>query len=79
MNISKGDTGILTFGNNSTSKVKCIEVDNYSSLPKDYWFEYEEDENNRPLVHPEFGKSDLIKSSILLPEFIASVSFKKTN
>lgn len=70
--MEKGATGTITFGDNSTAKVKLVERQTYpaSGMPTDYWLEYAEGETNKKLVHPDFGTSSLIKSEILLPEFL---------
>ena len=77
MNLKVKDKGIITFRDNTTSKVILVEIEKYSSMPNDYWFEYEEQETNRPLIHPDIKKPH-IKSSILLPEGMVSMVFKKT-
>ena len=78
MNYKINDTGVITF-DSSSSKVKLVDIDTYpaSGMRSDYWFEYLDDETNRPLVHPDFGKDDMIKSSILLPEGLVYKVFTK--
>lgn len=66
----KGRTGVITFGDGSTSKIKVVDVETYTYLPTDYWLEYAEGETNKPLVHPDYGTSPLIKSELLIPEMI---------
>ena len=70
--MNAGDLGTITFGDNSTARVKFIEEKTYpaTGMPSDYWLEYAEGETNRKLVHPDFGTKDFIKSEILLPEFL---------
>lgn len=72
MVIEAGKTGVLSFGDGSKSRVKLVEIEYSKSgmFPTDYWLEYAEDETHRPLVHPDFGKNDIIKTEILLPEFL---------
>ena len=79
MNINVGDKGVLTFGDNTKARVKVVDIDTHSYVPTDYWFEYEEGETNKQIVHPEFGKQSYIKSSVVLPETLVSMVFKKTN
>ena len=73
-----GKTGTLTFGDGSSAKVIFVAKDNYpaSGMPSDYWLEYAKGETNKSLVHPDFGKSPLIKSEILLPEFLFNMVVK---
>lgn len=66
----EGKTGILTFGDNTLAKIKVVKKQTYSSMPNDYWLEYQEGETNRQIVHPDYGNSPHIISEILLPEFI---------
>jgi hypothetical protein len=79
MNLNQNDTGILKFGDNTTARVKVVSVDHSRSgmFPTNYWFEYEDGETNRQIVHPDLGKIDLIKSSILLPEGLVTMVFIK--
>lgn len=65
-----GKTGTMKFKNGTTARVRIKEIDQYNILPfpNDYWLEYMEGETNKLLVHPGYGKNDLIKSEILLPE-----------
>lgn len=79
MNLEVNDTGILTFGDNTTARVKVVSVDHSRSgmFPTDYWFEYEEGETNKQIVHPDLGKLDLIKSSVVLPEGLVRMVFTK--
>ena len=73
--MKKGQTGTLNWGKNETSRVKIVDIDTYSSLPSDVWMEYLDDETHRPLVHPEFGASPIIKASILLPAAVVDMVF----
>lgn len=68
MTLEIGQTGIMTWADGTTSKVRVVGKETYSFMPNDYWFEYVEGETNKQLVHPDFGVSDFIKSEILLPE-----------
>lgn len=70
-----GQTGTITWGNGTTSKVIISHIDTYSCLPTDYWLSYAEGETNRPIVHPDFGKLDLIKTELVLPEGLMDMSF----
>lgn len=69
----KGDTGTITFGNGTTSKVVITSVQTYpsSGMPADIFFTYQESETNRPLKHPDFG------DSFPLPEGLADQVFTK--
>jgi hypothetical protein len=79
MNLQENDKGTLSFGDGSSARVYIMEIEHSRSgmFPSDYWFEYEEGETNRQIVHPDFGKSLIIKSSIVLPEELVSMIFKK--
>ena len=79
MNLNQNDTGVLKFGDNSTARVKVVSIDYSPSgfLSTDYWFEYEEGETNRQIVHPDLGKTPIIKSSIVLPEKLVELVFVK--
>lgn len=63
--------GTITFGDGTKSKVTMTKQDNYSSMPSDYWFVYQEGETNRPLVHP------MLEGGFLLPEVIMHQVFKE--
>jgi hypothetical protein len=73
MNLKQGDTGVITFGDNTTAKVKVEKVQDYPSagLPSDYFFSYQEGETNRQIVHPD------IKDMFPLPEFLVEKVFTK--
>lgn len=79
MNLNQNDTGILKFSDNTTARVKVVSVDHSNSrmFPTDYWFEYEDNETNRQIVHPDLGKTPIIKSSIVLPEELVRMVFVK--
>ena len=64
----EGKTGIITWGDKTTSKVIVKKIQYYSYIPNDYWLDYAEDETHRPLIHPDYGKVDEIIAPILLPE-----------
>jgi len=61
-------TGIITWSDKTISKVFIKEVEVYSHLPANYWLDYVDGEVHRPIIHPEWGIKDYIKSPILLPE-----------
>lgn len=63
-----GQNCTLKFGDGTSAKVELVSIDTHSFMPSDYWFKYQDDETNKQLVHPDFGKQDYIKSEILLPE-----------
>jgi hypothetical protein len=79
MNLNQNDTGILKFGDNTTARVKVVSVEHSRSgmFPTDYWFEYEDGETNRQIIHPDLGSLDIIKSSIVLPEGLVAMVFIK--
>ena len=74
-----GVKGTIEFKDGTKSRVILKDIDTYpaSGMPPDYWFGYQEDETHRPVVHPDFGKKDFIKSEILLPELFAFRVFEK--
>lgn len=65
-----GKTGTMKFKNGTTARVRIVDIDTYKNFTPDYWLEYMEGETNKLLVHPGYGKNDLIKSEILLPEVL---------
>jgi hypothetical protein len=71
-----GDLGIIKWGNGTTSKVRIVDVETYSFMSTDYWLEYLDTEENRPLIHPDYGKEDIIKSQILLPEGLMDLVYE---
>jgi hypothetical protein len=73
MNLEKGDTGVITFGDKSTAKVVVENVRTYPStgMPADVFFKYQEGETNKKLTHPDFGER------FPLPEEIIALVFKK--
>jgi len=75
MTLQVGQTGTMNWADGTSSKVKVVGVESYSFMPTDYWFEYEQGETNKQLVHPDFGKSDFIKAEILLPEGLIDYIF----
>jgi hypothetical protein len=79
MNLNQNETGTLKFGDNTTARVRVVSVDHSRSgmFPTDYWFEYEEGETNKQIVHPDFGKIPIIKSSVVLPEGLVRMVFTK--
>jgi hypothetical protein len=58
MNLKEGDTGVITFGDNTTAKVKVVEVVDYhaSGMPTDIFFTYAENETNKKIKHPTLGE-----------------------
>lgn len=68
MRLEIGQTGTMKWQDGTSAKVKVVGKETYSTMPTDYWFEYQEGETNKQLVHPDYGKHDFIKSEILLPE-----------
>lgn len=71
-----GQKGTITWSDGKTSRVILKDIESYSWLPTDYWLDYDESETHRPLVHPDFGVSKLIKSPILLPSALLFRVFK---
>ena len=71
-----GDLGIITWGDKTTSKVKIVGIETYSLMPTDFWLEYMDTEQNRPLIHPDYGKEDIIKAPILLPEGLMDLVYQ---
>jgi hypothetical protein len=67
MNLQVGDTGSMFF-NKVASKVKVIQIDK-GYLGTDVWFDYEENETVRPLIHPSYNvlPKKVIAGPILLP------------
>lgn len=67
-----GQTGILTTeqGQSARIKLECIDESKSGLFPADYWFSYPEakSERDKPVVHPDFGKSSYIKHELALPE-----------
>lgn len=67
MTLEVGQTGTMNWQDGTSSRVKVVGKETYSFMPTDYWFEYEQGETNKQLVHPDLGEEH-IKASILLPE-----------
>jgi hypothetical protein len=63
----EGKTGTIKWGDNTSSRVVVKEIESYSWLPSDYWLEYQEEETHRPVIHPDYGVSKIIKAPIILP------------
>lgn len=81
MNLQTGEVVSITFADNSVAKVRLVEIEHSRSgmFPDDYWFEYVEGETNKQVVHPDFKKSPLIKSEILLPEGLVDLVITRAN
>lgn len=81
MRVKVGDTGIIEFGNGTTSRVRITKIYTYPStgMPTDIVLTYEDDETNRPLVHPNFVQNEDGKKieSFPLPEDIFEQVFMK--
>ena len=73
MELKEGDTGIITFGDGTTAKVKLEKIQKYpsSGMPNDYFFTYQKGEVNKQIKHPEFGEE------FPLPEFLVQQVFTK--
>lgn len=56
MRVKVGDTGIITFGDETTSRVVISKIHTYpaTGMPADIVLTYLDDETHRPLVHPDF-------------------------
>jgi hypothetical protein len=79
MDLNVNDTCTITFGDETTARVRVVNIDHSKSgmFPSDYWFEYLEGETNRQIIHPDFGKSNFIKSELLLPEGLVAMVITK--
>ena len=73
MELKAGDTGIITFGDNTTAKVKVEEVQTYpsSGMPSDVFFSYQKGETNQQLKHPD------TEDMFPLPQFLVEQVFTK--
>jgi hypothetical protein len=73
MELNIGDTGVITFSEDSKAKVQVVDKTTYPStgLPPNYWFWYLDDETNRPLVHPDY------EDKFPLPEGLVNRVFTK--
>ena len=81
MNLQTGEVVNMTFADNSVAKVRLVEIEQSRSgiFPDYYWFEYVEGETNKQVVHPDFKKSPLIKSEILLPKILVDLVITRKN
>lgn len=70
--MNAGDLGTITFGDNSTARVKFVK----ECRVLGYWLKYTDEETHRPLSHPDFGKEPSIISEILLPPFLFDIVVK---
>jgi len=79
MELKTGDTGVITFGNGTTARVRISKIQTYSYLPTDYILTYEDGETNRPLIHPDFVEYEENKKieSFPLPEGLLEQVFTK--
>ncbi len=77
MDLNIKDTGTITFGDNSTSKVELIDIKTYSSLPSDYVFKYKKEETHRPLTNPALVTLGYEEGLFNLPEMLVNMVFKK--
>lgn len=70
-------TGIITFGDKTTSRVRISRIQTYRSLPSDIIFSYLDEETHRPLINKvlETNFNDE-KDSFNLPEGLAHIVFK---
>lgn len=66
MTLQVGQTGTMNWADGTSSKVKVVGVESYSFMPTDYWFEYEQGETNKQLVHQTMNYLELIFLLILL-------------
>lgn len=68
-----GTKGTMEF-KTGISRVFIAKIQTYpaSGMPSDYFFDYEENETNRPLIHPEFG------TPFPIPEGLVSTLFTPT-
>lgn len=59
-----GTRGIITFGDEKTSKVEIVKIQEYpaSGMGSDYFLKYDETETYKPIFHPEQ------EDGFLLPE-----------
>ena len=73
MEFTKGDKGIITFGDGSTAKVEVTNVQEYPNLgaPADVFFKYQEGETNKQVTHPVLGET------FPLPMFLVEQVFTK--
>lgn len=57
MDFQVGDKGIITFGDETTSKVEVTKIQTYpiSGMPPDVFFTYQEGEFHQPIKHPILG------------------------
>lgn len=70
--------GIITFGDNTTSKVEIVAIKTYpaSGMSSDIIFKYQEKETHRPLVNDALIALGYEKGTFNLPESLANMVFK---
>jgi len=72
-----GQEGTINWSDGTTSRVILVDIEYNSYTQNDYWLEYKDSEKHRPLVHPDLGNKEIIKSSIVLPSGLFHRFFKK--
>lgn len=75
---TKDQTGTITFGDKTTSKVVITSVVTYpaSGMPNDIVFKYQENETHRPLTNPALIQLGHEEGTFNLPEGLADMVFK---
>jgi hypothetical protein len=69
--MEEGQIAILKTDDGKSAKVRLEEIQRGSGIfPPDYWFSYVDDipQKDKPIVHPDFGKSPIIKHEVVFPE-----------
>jgi hypothetical protein len=74
----ENQTGIITFGDKTTSKVIISKIITCSSsgMPNDIVFKYQDNETHRPLTNPVLVKLGHEEGTFNLPEGLADMVFK---
>lgn len=75
---TKDQTGTITFGDNTTSKVEIVAIKTYpaSGMSSDIIFKYQENETHRPLTNPALIQLGHEEGTFNLPEGLADMVFK---